>query len=257
MSRNTLYLLRSWAVVGAMVAFLTVPVMFIVGPTHWWPYAVLSAIIVLSVGMTRMNGWIADRRIRRLLRSESPEALVGMYARPAWPTLIPDMDAMLVHARAFVYILYAEYDAARSALKGIDWERRAPLIRSQKHSLGALLCYLEAGRYETGLEFARAARDMARVSRAFPGSRMSADAFESCVEIGEVLCGDHSDGKVASLERRQAALPTLVKLLIAWALADAYDRRGERTKAEAARAFIRDVAPHCRAITSAKWSGSA
>ena len=254
MNRNTKYLLRIWivtlAVVGPMVAFLTVSAMIALGPTHWWPYTVLFTLPVLFVGAMRLNKWIGDRRVRRLLRSESPEALVGLYAWTVWHALIPDADAIMAHGRAFSYILYGEFDAARSALRDIDWERRVPLICAQKHALGALLCYLEAGQYETGLEFARAAREMARVSPAFPGARMSADAYASYVEIGEILCGDITEEKIASLERKHRTLPTLSRLLIAWGLAAAYHKRGDHAKAESERRFIRDVAPHCRAITA-------
>ena len=250
MSRNTLYLLGMWSFVLFVLLWLTVPAMIVLGPGHPYPSLVLGGFVVLAFAVFRWGTKIGDWKIRRELRSDSPEMIVAWLKRSTRFTFVPDKDAIVAHGCALVYILYADFDAARATVKAIDWERRAPLIRAMKHSLGALLCYLEAGRYETGLEFARAARDMGRISGVFPGSRMSADAFEAYVEIGEILCGDSTDEKVASLERKQATLPTLGKLPIAWALAVAYDKRGDRAKAEAARQFIRDVAPHCRAITS-------
>ena len=250
MNRNTLYLVALWSFAGGMVLLLTVPAMIVLGPGHPWPYIVVATLVVLSVGGPKLGAWVGDRRIRRLLRSETPEDLVEFYERTIRPSLIPDGDAMLANGIALGYALYAEFDAARRTLRGIDWERRVPLVRATGISVEALLCYLETGRYEMGLELARAGREMARVSKAFPGSRTSAAAFDSYVEIGEILCGDTSDEKVAGLERKQVVLPTVGKLLIAWGLAAAYDERGEHAKAESARKFIRDVAPHCRGISS-------
>lgn len=250
MNRNTLYLVALWSFVIGTVLLLTVPAMVLLGPGHPWPYIVVGALVVISVGGPRLSAWVGDRRIRRLLRSETPEAMVAFYKRTIRPSLIPDGDAMLGNGCALVYALYADYVAARDALKSIDWERRVPLIRAMGSTVEALLCYLETGQYEMGLELARSAREMSQVSSAFPGSRISAAAYDSYVEIGEILCGDRSDEKVASLEQEQVVLPILGKLLIAWGLASAYDRRGEHAKAESARRFIRDVAPHCRAIAS-------
>lgn len=251
MSRNTLYLLGIWSFSVLGIMWLTVPAMIVLGPGHPYPYLVLGGFVVLCFAVTRLGPRVADWRLRRRLRSESPEGITAWMRRSTRFTFVPDKDAILAHTCALACILYADYDAARAALRGVEWEHRVPMIRALKHSLGALLCYLEAARYDTGLEYAREAREMGRISGVFPGSRMSADAFESYVEIGEILCGDSTDEKVVSLEHRQVSLPTLGKLLIAWALAVAYDRRGDHVKAEAARRFIRDVAPHCRAIIAA------
>ncbi len=88
-------------------------------------------------------------------------------------------------------------------------------------------------------------------------------AYESYVQLGEVLCGRSTGATVASLERKVAVLPTLGRLLVTWGLAVAYHRSGEVARAEVMRGFIREVAPHCRALAlpddpaSAEPSGAA
>ena len=68
------------------------------------------------------------------------------------------------------------------------------------------------------------------------------------VEIGQVLCGRPTDATVESLEQKMPALPTLGRLLVAWGLAIAHCQRGDSERADAMLGYIREVAPHCRAL---------
>jgi hypothetical protein len=185
---------------------------------------------------------------RALPRGRSPSTIVRVTTTQC--SYIPDRDAITLHGCALVYIFYADFDAARAAVEGIDWERRTHLIRALKHSPGALLCYLEAGRHETGLEFARAAGEMGRVSAAFPRLEVGGGFLGGvCGDRASAVRGLHGrDGGEFGAEAGRLA--DLGKLLVARGLAVAYDRGGDGAKAEAARAFIRDGAPHCRAIAS-------
>jgi len=248
MSRNTWHLVKIWAVVAVPGLLLSVPMIRAI--ISWdLPVIVVPLLAVLATsGMAVLLRWRAHGRIRRLLRSESAEDLVAEYERMLRSPLLPNRDALLAHCCAFAYVIYGDFEAARAELKGIDWESHVPLIHADGLLMEALLCYLETGQYEEGLALARSARDMARVSSVFPGARASGAAYESYVEIGEVLCGAGTEEKIASLERKAAALPITGKLLVWWGLAAAYDQRGEHEKATAARRLIRETAPHCRAI---------
>ena len=110
-----------------------------------------------------------------------------------------------------------------------------PLIQGVATAIEALLCYFESQEYVQGLNLAVAAQELAATPGLFPGARTMAVAYESYVQLGEVLCGRSTGTTVASLERKVAVLPTLGRLLVTWGLAVAYHRSGEVARAEVMR----------------------
>ena len=247
MNSNTRHLVGLWA--GAVL--IMVWVAFDLGSAllqgQTWEVGLSIAFTAVIVMVIKWRG--GDRQIRRLLQSDSPEDLVPFYKRTIRTGLVPDGDALLAQACAVAYTLYADYPAARAALQSVNWDHRPPLIRSSGQSVEALLCYFETRQYKQGLELARSAQKAGGVSGLFPGARASAAAFESLVEIGEVLSGCSTGSTVGSLERKMKVLPTLGRLLVAWGLANAYRKNGDDAKAETMLAYIREIAPHCRALS--------
>jgi hypothetical protein len=245
MNSNTRHLLIGW---GFAIS-LGVLVAFVLGSALWQGqvWQVLLPIAATAILLTVIRWRVGDRQVRRLLQSDSPEALVTFYQRSIRPGLMPQGDALLAQVCAVAYTLYGDFSAAWEALQGIDWDQRPPLIAASGRSVEALLCYFQTGEYEQGLELARSAQEIARVSGWFPGAQKSADSFESFVEIGEVLCGHSTDSTVRSLERKMRVLPTLGRLIVAWGLGIAYRRAGD-ARANAMCAHIQEVAPYCRAL---------
>jgi hypothetical protein len=246
MSTNTRYLVILWIVVGLLAAL--VAVLFGASFAAGQVWAVVLPIAVAVPAVLVMRWWLGDRRLRQLLQADSPEPLVAFYRRTIRTGLLPDGDAWLAQASALAYALYADYPAARAALGEVAWEGRAPMIRAARTAVEALLCYVESREYIQGLNLATAAQEMAALPGAFPGSGKAAAAYETYDEIGQVLCGRSTGASVASLERKMAVLPTLGRLLVAWGLAVAYRKRGDAARSEANLAFLRRVAPHCRAL---------
>jgi hypothetical protein len=246
MTTNKRFLLTVWAVTGLVVAIVAIQFAaeFSSGQV-WTPLLILVfAVTMVFVTLSRAG----DRKIRRLLQSDSPEPLTIFYRQTIRPGLIPNSDALLAHATALAYVLYADYDSARSVLNGADWDRCPPLIRASRGTIEALLCYFESREYVRGLDFAAAAQELAATPTYFPGARKAAAAYESYVEIGQVLCRQYTDATVTSLEAKMAVLPILGQILVAWGLAIAHRQRGESAPAEIKLAFIHDVAPFCRAL---------
>src|SRR5579883_2227935 len=218
MTPNTRYPVILRVVPGLMAALLVSWSVALSAAGQGWlavlPFVVaVSPLFVLVAG--RRSG---DRRVRQLLRADSPEPLVAFCRQTIRPGRLPDGDVLLAQASAVAYALYADYPSARAALTEVTWDRRPPLIRAMRTSAEALLCYFETREYVQGLNLATAAQELAAVPAAFPGARTAAAAHESLVEIGQVLCGRSTDELVASLERKMAVLPTLGRLLVAWGL---------------------------------------
>lgn len=256
MATNNRFLASLWIWVGFLALLLVVPmvvaVTYVTGHGQPIPgHALLPPLfaVVAVAALLLVNRWrFGDRRLRQLLQAESPEPLVAFYHQTIRPGFTPHGDLLLAHSCALAYVLYGDYPAARATLEEQSWDEGPPLVRAGRTAVEALLCYFDTHEYVLGLNLSALAQGRAATHPAFPGARVSAAAYESYVEIGEVLCGRATDRVVASLEEKLSALPTLGQLLVAWGLAIAHRQRGEDEPAAAMRTFIREVGPHCRAL---------
>ncbi len=246
MSANTLYLLRIWAFFGVMLVFAGTQFAASLAYGRVWTAVLPLAFAAAVVVYTRLRN--GDRRLRRLLQADSPEPLVNWYRKLIRPRSVPDGDAILAQCCATAYALYADYPSARAALASVSWADRPPILRACPLILEALLCYFDTREYQRGHDLAASAAGMALVNPAFPGARRGAEAAESYVEVGQVLCGRATDATVANLGRKFPTLRTLDRLVVAWGLAAAYRQRGDAARAEEMLTYLREVAPHCRAL---------
>ena len=80
---------------------------------------------------------------------------------------------------------------------------------------------------------------------ATPGAAKARRAFDAYVEIGEVLSGNHSPEVIDSLRAKIAQGPTLLKIVIAWALESAYTDLGRTEDAAEMHQLRMKLAPHC------------
>jgi hypothetical protein len=252
MTRNTSYLLRLWWPAGLIAACVAIPIAIGL-PIALWQGQTEAALIVavailLPVALFVGIRWLQNWRVRRLFQSPVPEALISFCRRSARMALIADADALVAHNCASVYILYGQFEDARSQLRSVSWERRAPLIAACGQASEALLCYLDTREYERGLTIARAAQELGTVHKAFPGAATSHAALASFVQIGEVLTGHGTRSTIQSLEDHYRHLPLVGKLLVAWGLKQAYGQSGDVNRAQAMDHFIRQLGPNCRAL---------
>jgi hypothetical protein len=259
MTRNTVYLLGIWSVVGLFfLIVLVIPLSLGFGVALWHgetemltEMLVLLAVaifvaVALFIGIRKYQA----RRFRRLLQSPSPDALLAFYRRSIRPGLIPNEDAFLAHGCANAYILYGQFADARSQLRSVAWEHRTPVIVALRQSAEALLCYFDSRDYEQGLATAKSAEQLAKVPRAFPGAATSQAAFAAHVQIGEVLTGQSTPSTIEALEIHYRQLPLLGKLLVAWALVQAYRQSRNLQGVNAMEKFIRETAPNCPTLHS-------
>jgi hypothetical protein len=248
MRPNTRYLLALWLPAIVLVALVTFQLAGSLLAGKIW---LAVPPLIVAIGALVLIRWRIRRRIHHLLRSESPADLVAFYRATFKRGIGPDLDVLAANCYSQVYILYADYEAARALLQNIEWEQRSPYIRAIKLCIEVQLCYLATHEYLQGLNLARTAQEMALFPGIFPGARSTASAFESYVEIGEVLCGQATRTTIESLERKftGTGTPLPSQLFIAWGLSVAYAKTGDDAKAQAMRSYIRETAPHCRALT--------
>ncbi len=256
MNENTRYLVGCWIVVGTLLLIPVGGFLLISADAlqrgEWVKAVTILAMFVggtFSAIMLWRSKWRgAEREFRRLLQSPTPDDLIGWLHNIKRSGINPNGDASRAQGCAVIYTLYGDFESARYALQDIDWENRLPVIHGCGLTARALLCYLGSREYERGLRLARQAQELGTTSSLVPWARTSAGAFAAFVETGEVLCGEFSEETVKSLEAKRFLLPGTGKLVVAWALAVAYHRMRNTPKAEEMIAFLREVAPHCRAL---------
>jgi len=257
MTRNTVYLLGLWCVVGLLfLGVLVIPIGLGIGVALWDGdtkmlteiSAIMAVTILFTAALFIGIRTYQARRIRRLLQSPSPDSLLAFCRRSLRPGLIPNGDALLAHGCANGCILYGQFADARSYLRSVDWEHRPPLIAALRQAADALLCYFDTREFDRGLAIARSAQQQASVTSAFPGAGMSKAAFAAHVQTGEVLTGQCTSSTIDALEKQFRQLPLLGKLLAAWALTQAYRNSGDTQRANEKERFLRESAPHCHAL---------
>jgi hypothetical protein len=193
----------------------------------------------------------------RLLQSETPEPIISSYFYPIGPRfltrfysivipiIIPIWKPAKAYQNALFYTYYGKFEAAQEELDKIEWEKFPPMVQSDKKYIEALFAFLAKKEYKQGLELAREALRLHEYSWFIPGRKILYSRYTTLIEIGEVLNGNENSEIICSLEKKFNRHPLLNKLLIGWALENAYHRLGDIQKAEQMRLFIEHIAPHC------------
>lgn len=243
--QNRRFLAGLW-VLPILIWLVLIPLM---AYSAWNGNAGPLAIGLFIAGTVLLLSWYraGDAKLRKLLQSPSSEPLIGFYQKTLSRAPIPHRDVMMASFLGFAHALYGEYDRSRALIDSVYWSRRQapPLMQAQITHLEALLKYLEERDFVRGIELAREARELAQVPRATPGAARSQRAFDAYIEIGEVLSGNHSPEVMESLRAKLGKAPTLLKLMIAWALETTYQKLGREEDAAEMHQIRMNLAPHC------------
>jgi hypothetical protein len=213
----------------------------------------LVPMVVMLVGLAGFVFWQWSRFRRGYLAAlalPDPGFLVAHVDRSLKAAqIMPDWDAMAAQARALAFSLYGRADEATAALAAVEWRGRAPMIQGiglNGEGVVELLCHRNAGR---ALELTRRARELSAVSARLPGAAQSRRFHDTCVAVAEVLAGVRSPQVRPALDAGAAArsMPQL-QILASFGLALLAEREGDGERAGVLRAFLRQVAPHCRPL---------
>jgi hypothetical protein len=214
-------------------------------PGYW---SVLGAGLLGLIGFIAGGVWWKVRStagaMARALRSPTPDAALELVDQSFQKATIADSDAFRAQSRATLLALYGEGERARDALRPIDWERRAPLIRAAgivSESLIALIC---DGDFEGGLREATRARSLAGVKAGTPGGKTSNRLYASVVAFAQVLADKEDASTLPTLEASAKAklFPKLQAIAVAGLAAHAH-RTGTTDRFNELRSQLVAIAP--------------
>jgi hypothetical protein len=215
-------------------------------------FALLAAglTVVAAIALHRWRQTRTSRMYVKALKQAGPEGLNDLIMRSMKSAAaLPDADAFCAHSRAIAYALYGHEEDATNALAEVNWQAKAPLIQAvgvSAEGIVELLCRRDPQR---ALELHRRARALAAISPALPGAAQTERFHGACVGVSEVFANAESASSTKWLE--QAAADPLfppLQLLACFGLAAKMTRSGNAERASQLRAFIIEVAPHCRPL---------
>lgn len=243
--QNRRFLVRLW-ILPVLAVLVMVPLM---AWSAWNGNAgpIASGVLIASIVLLLSWRRAGDARLRKLLQSPNSEPLVHFLRKHLSNPRIPHGDIMAASSLGNIHAFYGEYEQARALIDSVYWKRRQapPLMQAQILTVEALLMYLEERDFVRGTALAREARDLGQVPDATPGAARTQRAFDAYVEIGEMLSGNHSPEVIDSLRAKLVKAPTLLKILIAWALETAYTDLGRAEDAAEMQQVRMQIAPHC------------
>jgi hypothetical protein len=196
----------------------------------------------------------ALRRARRFqaaflqaLTRPDPEPLIDVVnASLAAARKLSDWHAISTHTKVFAYALYGRGGDAEELLATVTWKDKAPLVEAlglNGEGLIELLCHRRPRR---ALDLFRRARDLSAVSKLLLSFAQTRRFHETCIAVAEVLIGtDTSEGRQwldKSIADSRAPLLQVVAML---GIALVAERAQDRQRAQEARRFLLQKAPHC------------
>ncbi|NOU93229.1 hypothetical protein GC093_08345 [Paenibacillus sp. LMG 31456] len=89
---------------------------------------------------------------------------------------------------------------------------------------------------------------MGELASNVPGSEKSKEAYETYVEIGELLSGNIKEEVIGVLESKFLSSPLYPKILIAWCLANTYSRLDLMEKSSEKLNYCKEIVPYCKPL---------
>ncbi len=246
--KNDAYLTRLWlrVLLAAIPALIGIVILLMLSPKI---YTLIVLIITPLLIFAAIHLRLGDRHLARLFRSQTPEPLLKLFNDTMRHLLIPDKEIHLAFSRAFIQMLYGNFEAAKIELDTINPNGLPPIMEAVRLYHQAILDYLYYRNYEQGLQFAKEARQLLGHSKRFPTQSTSLATYDAYIEIGEVLVGNTTERVIKSLEAKAKQLSFMNKPLILWALEIAYIQMGEHQRASEISALRLKLAPYCRGLT--------
>jgi tetratricopeptide (TPR) repeat protein len=256
---NRAHLLKMWAVVGALWAFLLAGlVAAIVRGTYFVPVVALMALPAIFA-LIRFNQW----RLRRLFcRGDADRILKYLAHQLRGFKWMPHGECTRAGTLAGAAAIMGEFQRARTELGAANWEGRPSVYLGIRDSVMALLALLEERDPAKALALARSARNLADMPGAFPGAERSRASLDAMVAAAEVLAGANQTELLAAVENMARQLPQAQRAVPACALSVYYAKQGDSVRAQQYRKQLTEVAPHARALmdlagmTAADWTST-
>jgi hypothetical protein len=208
--------------------------------------------IIVAAKFSRQNAFRQlERKIRELLKNPTAEPLIEFFRSSGEKSRMSPEDraAWVAGSSGFYYAIYGDFESVRSTIDSAPWDRCNLQLRTGLDCTLALLCFLGAGNFSEGLGHCRSALKGAQESR---GSGKLVASFQLYVMIGEALSSLEADPRAAMrlLERLEAKKNAWFcdLLILNWALLHGYRKLGNELKADKCEKWLREAAPHCKAL---------
>lgn len=244
--QNTSFLLKQWIPIVILLGIFLYAVVALIQRGN---YIIILAMAIAGIFLWRTYSG-ATAEFNKLLKSSSPQPLIDFYDKKFSQAKIPHKDAHLVFSKAFAYTLYGYFDSARAEVDKINWEQKPPFFQAQNKYLLALWACLEDHDFRQGVDLAKQARRLANISKSFPGAKASLDAYDTVIDIGELLSGNSHPNTVARLESKIKKSPVVMKILAAWGLEGFYIQSGQAEEAKKVHEILTTFAPYCKGLSS-------
>lgn len=250
--------LKKWIIpiiisTAIMTALLILVIYKIINKEYYYILLLLLPIILAVCIFIYLKKNVKEDTVY-FLKHPNPDKMIEYYKRSV-NTLSKsyDSEAIIAYNVSLVYCYWGEFEKALKQISVIDWEKKKDMYKAFNLNIRTLLCYFGDGNYTEGLKYARAARQYATVSKLFPGNEKSEMLYDTYIEIGQVLTGLAGLEVVTSLEFKFKDCPNIMlKLIIAWGLANAYHHTNQYEKVDKMLHFCKKNAPFCKSIHQIK-----
>lgn len=248
MRSNNWYLLKYWLMSVLIFLFMTAALAVNVLQSEYTVALIILASFLITAIIYYLFRKEAYDAASKYYKEQSPDKLIEYARRRINPNLIAHGDAMLAFNVASAQCVFGQFDEALDTMGRVDWATKPPLLQAHDLLLKALAIYLQHGDYAEGLMLSKEAQELSRIPTGLPGSKQTREGLELYVEIGQILTGSSNQEIINKLERQFYKPSRIPKLLLAWALANAYKKAGLTEKTNVMLDYCKTNAPYCKPL---------
>jgi tetratricopeptide (TPR) repeat protein len=219
--------------------------MFFIVPGGMLIFGVLRYYSMLSKGKTQ---------IRRDLKHHSPDQLIKTFNKNALAIKktnnkrinLEDIEISTIYNVALSYCYYGDFKNSMETLEQIDWNNQKPDSQCLELLLLALICYLKDQNYEKGLTLSKNAYNLTSFSKSISSNPQQLELYDIYIVLGEALLNPSNFKFIDFLESKFEKINAIfLKLLVAWGLANIYQKNNLPEKAKEKLDFCKTSAPYC------------
>jgi len=170
-------------------------------------------------------------------KNETPEKLLKFSLHGA--NNGPDSNEMTIFALAQIYAYYGMYDLALAQINEIDWTLKPNRLKSFERRFHAIVQFIQYQNFSYGLELAYESKRLGKFN-------FGKESYHIINKVGELLNGKIDENNIYFLEKKfKRNKYVVMKLLMAWALANALFSLGKLDESEKYLDYCIETAPGC------------
>jgi len=192
---------------------------------------------ILVYAFIKAIKFILNKKSYKYFKEEQPDMLLQFTQRGANGG--SDSSVITVANLALAYVYYGMYDSAERQISIIDWEKKPNRLKSFERRYQAIVQYLKYQNFDYGAELAIESKKLGK-------HNLGKNSYNLIIQIGMLLNGNLDTNEISVLERKFKSNKYIVmKLLIAWALANTYMAQNQIDKSKQYLDYCKELAPYC------------